>query len=186
MLDDVLKDAEERMAKAVEAVRRELAGLRAGRATPALLEKVRVDYYGTPTPVTQLATITVPEPRLLVIQPWDRSTLGAIERAIAKSELGLTPSSDGQVIRIALPQLTEERRQELVRAARKKAEEGRVAVRNVRREVNDLVRELQKQGEISEDEARRGQERVQKLTDRYVEAVDDVLAAKEREILEVG
>lgn len=185
MVNDVLKDGEERMKRSLEAFRRELASVRAGRASPGLLDKILVDYYGTPTPVNQMATISVPEPRLLVIQPWDRNTIGNIEKAIVKSDLGIAPVSDGSVIRLTLPQLTEERRQELVRQVRRKAEEERVAIRNLRREAIDLLRDLEKEGQVSEDEARRAQEQVQKLTDRFVAEVDAALAAKEKEITEV-
>lgn len=185
MVNDVLKDGEERMKRSLEAFRRELASVRAGRASPGLLDKIAVDYYGTPTPINQMATISVPEPRLLVIQPWDRNAIGNIEKAIVKSDLGIAPVSDGSVIRLTLPQLTEERRQELVRQVRRKAEEERVAIRNLRREAIDLLRELEKEGQVSEDEARRAQEQVQKLTDRFVAEVDAALAAKEKEITEV-
>lgn len=185
MINDVLKDGEERMKRSLEAFRRELASVRAGRASPGLLDKIMVDYYGTPTPVNQMATISVPEPRLLVIQPWDRNAIGNIEKAIVKSDLGIAPVSDGSVIRLTLPQLTEERRQELVRQVRRKAEEERVAIRNLRREAIDLLRDLEKEGQVSEDEARRAQEQVQKLTDRFVAEVDAALAAKEKEITEV-
>lgn len=173
------------MQKTVEIVKRELASLRAGRATPALLDRIMVDYYGTPTPVNQLATISAPEPRLLVIQPWDKTVMGEIEKAILKSDLGITPSSDGNVIRLAIPQLTQERRQELVRVIRKKAEEGRVAVRNIRRDANDQLKTKQKAGEITEDELRRGQDEVQKLTDKYIKEIDNLLAAKEKEVMEI-
>lgn len=185
MVNDVYKDCEEHMRKSLDVFRRELAGVRAGRATPSLLDRVTVDYYGTPTPVNQLATITVPEPRLLMIQPWDRSVLTAIEKAITKSDLGLTPSSDGNMIRLALPQLTEQRRQELVKQVRKKAEEERVAIRNIRREANDLIKELEKSRDVSEDDSRRAQEAIQKLTDKYIAEIEAALQAKEREITEV-
>ncbi|ADU51119.1 ribosome recycling factor [Thermaerobacter marianensis DSM 12885] len=184
MIEDVLRQARERMEARVENFRRELAAVRAGRATPALLEKIRVDYYGTPTPIHQLATITAPEPRMLVVQPWDKSVMGEIEKAIAKSDLGVNPSSDGQVIRIVLPPLTEETRNELVKRVRKMAEEERVAVRNVRRQANDDLKELEDQG-FSEDEIRRAQEKVQELTDRTIARIDELLAAKEKEIREV-
>ncbi|MGQ9512555.1 ribosome recycling factor [Thermodesulfitimonas sp.] len=173
------------MKKAVEHLRKELLAVRTSRATPALLDKVMVNYYGTPTPVNQLATISVPEPRLLLVQPWDKSVLGEIERAIMKSDLGLTPMNDGTVIRLVLPQLTQERRQELVKVVRKKAEEGRVAVRNIRREINDDLKARQKEGGFSEDELKRLQGEVQKLTDKYIKKIDDLLAAKEKEIMEV-
>ncbi|BCV21118.1 ribosome recycling factor [Moorella sp. Hama-1] len=185
MLADILQETEARMQKAVEGLRRELASLRAGRANPALLEKVLVNYYGTPTPVNQLATISTPEARLLVIQPWDRNVLPEIEKAILKSDLGLTPSSDGTVIRIAIPQLTEERRAELVKVARKKAEEFRVIVRNARREANEKLKAQEKNKQASEDEVKRAQEKVQKATDNYIQTIDKVLSTKEAEIMEV-
>lgn len=184
MIDEILRQTRERMEGRVESFRRELATIRAGRASPALLEKIRVDYYGTPTPINQLATVTAPEPRLLVVQPWDKNVMADIERAIAKSDLGVNPSSDGQVIRIALPPLTEETRHELVKRVRKVAEEERVAVRNLRRQANEELKELEGQG-VSEDEIRRAQERVQELTDRTIQRIDELLAMKEKEIREV-
>ncbi len=185
MIDEVLKDARTRMQKAVEATARELATLRTGRASPALLEHIKVEYYGTLVPLNQLASISVPEPRLLVVQPWDRGATRAIEKAILQSELGLVPSSDGVVLRIPIPPLTEERRRELVRVARKYAEEGRVAVRNIRREAKETLEELEDAGEISEDQARRAQEELQKLTDRFIAEIDALVQKKEVEILEV-
>jgi len=185
VIREVLDDTEERMKKTVEFFRKDLATLRAGRATPALVEKIMVDYYGTPTPIQQLASISVPEPRLLVVQPWDKTQVAAVEKAIAKSDLGIHPQSDGNVIRLVIPQLTEERRNELVRLIRKKAEEERVVLRNLRREANDLLKEAAKEGEISEDERDRALSEVQKLTDRYVAEVDKVLKAKEKELMEV-
>lgn len=185
MLAEVYRDTEEKMKKTCEHFRKDLAAMRAGRATPALLEKVIVDYYGTPTPVTQLATVTVPEPRLLVVQPWDKSQLGAIEKAILKSELGITPASDGHVIRLTVPPLTQERRQELIKQARRWAEEQRVVIRNLRREAVEMLRELEKDKQITEDELRRGQEQAQKLTDKYIGEIDRILAGKEKEIMEV-
>lgn len=185
MIREVLDDTEERMKKTVEFFRKDLATLRAGRATPALVEKIMVDYYGTPTPIQQLASISVPEPRLLVVQPWDKTQVAAVEKAIAKSDLGIHPQSDGNVIRLVIPQLTEERRNELVKLIRKKAEEERVVLRNLRREANDLLKEAAKEGEISEDERDRALGEVQKLTDRYVAEVDKVLKAKEKELMEV-
>lgn len=185
MIREILEDAEQRMRATLEVFRRELAGVRAGRATPALLDKVRVDYYGTPVPVSQIASITIPEPRLITIQPWDKSALPEIERAIQKSDLGLSPQNDGKVIRLVLPQLTEQRRQELVRQVRKMAEEQRVAVRNVRRDALEQLREWEREGAVSEDDARRGADDLQKLTDRYIDLIDQALAAKEKEILEV-
>ncbi|WP_277999023.1 ribosome recycling factor [Moorella sulfitireducens] len=185
MLEEILKEAESRMQKTVEGLRREMASIRAGRANPALLEKVTVNYYGTPTPINQLATVSAPEARLLVIQPWDRNILPDMEKAILKSDLGLTPASDGTVIRIVIPQLTEERRTELVKMVRKKAEEFRVLVRNVRREANDKLKAQEKNKTASEDEVKRAQEKVQKMTDNYIQAIDKLLANKEAEIMEV-
>jgi len=173
------------MGKAVEALQKELATIRTGRAHPGLVEHLRVDYYGAPTPLNQLATINVPEPRLLVIQPWDRQSLGAIEKAIHKADLGLNPINDGNVIRLAIPQLTEERRKELAKVVRKKVEEGRVAVRNVRRDCHDELRRLQKEKEISEDAQFRAQEDLQKLTDGFIEEVERVGEEKEAELLAV-
>lgn len=184
MPQSVKKNAEERMEKAIAALKKELVGLRAGRATPALLERVQVEYYGTMTPVNQLANINTPDPRTLLIQPWDKSTLGAIEKAIQKSDLGLTPSNDGSVIRLNLPPLTEERRAELVKMTKKFGEEAKVAIRNIRRDANEEIKKLEKTG-ISEDESRRHQDDIQKTTDKYIAEIDKILAAKEKEIMEV-
>ncbi|ATW24540.1 ribosome recycling factor [Candidatus Formimonas warabiya] len=185
MIREIVQEADEKMNKTVEVLKKDLASLRAGRATPALLDKIQVDYYGALTPVNQMANINVPEPRLLLIQPWDKSTISAIEKAILKSDLGLTPSNDGNVIRIGIPQLTEERRKELVKVVKKKAEEARVAVRNVRREVNDMIKELEKEHEVSEDDSKRALDEVQKTTDKFIKKVDDTMNAKEKEIMEV-
>jgi ribosome recycling factor len=185
MIDDVLADAKNRMGKAVEALSKELATIRTGRAHPGLIEHVRVDYYGAPTPLNQLATISVPEPRLLTIQPWDRQSLGAIEKAIYKADLGLNPINDGNIIRLAIPQLTEERRKELVKVVHKKVEEGRVAVRNVRRDCHDELRRLQREKEISEDAQYRGQDELQKLTDGFIQEIERVGEEKEAELLAV-
>lgn len=185
MIKEILKDAEDQMKKTVEAFRKELASVRAGRANPALLEKVLVQYYGVPTPVNQLATIAVPEPRLLVIQPWDKTQIGNIEKAIMKSDLGIMPTSDSNVIRLVIPQLTQERRQEIVKSVRKKSEEARVVVRNHRRDANELLESLEDDREISEDEYHRALDEVQKLTDKYVKELDRVLELKEKEIMEV-
>lgn len=181
----VITEAESNMKKTVEVVKKEFASLRAGRATPALLDKITVSYYGTPTPINQLATISVPEPRLLVIQPWDKSVLPEMERAILKSDLGITPTSDGTVIRLTIPPLTQERRAELVKIIKKKAEEGRVAIRNIRREYMEKFKQQQKKGEIPEDESRRAQDEIQKLTDKYVKEIDQLLASKEQEIMQL-
>ena len=185
MIEETLADATKRMGKAVEALRRDLATVRTGRASPGLVEQLRVDYYGTPTPLKQLASITVPEARLLTVQPWDKGSLGAIEKAIQKSDLGLNPNNDGTIIRLVIPQLTEERRRELVRVVHKKAEDGRVAIRNVRRDDHEMLRDLLREKEISEDEEHRAQEQLQKITDRFVAQVDEVGQEKERELLEV-
>lgn len=182
---DFVKDAQERMEKSIGALKKDLASVRAGRATPSLLDKVLVDYYGSTVPVSQLANISAPEARLLVIQPWDKGSLHEIERAIMKSDLGLSPSNDGIVIRLSLPQLTEQRRLELAKMIRKLAEEGRVAVRNVRRDVNEDIKKAEKAAGMPEDESRRLQERVQDVTDRSVAEIDRLLAQKERELLEV-
>jgi ribosome recycling factor len=173
------------MQKAVDAAKREFAGVRTGRASPALLERVTIDYYGVPTPITQVATITVPDPRLLVVQPWDKKLVREIDRAIQKSELGLVPSNDGTVIRLPIPGLTTERRRELVKVVRKQAEEARVAIRNIRREYKEKLEKLEKNGQMSEDDSRRSVEELQKLTDRFTKEIETLLAAKETEIMEI-
>jgi ribosome recycling factor len=180
----VKKNAEERMEKAIVALKRDLATLRAGRATPALLDRVQVEYYGAPTPVAQLANINTPDSRTLFIQPWDKTSIAAIEKAIMKSDLGLTPSNDGSAIRITLPPLTEERRNELVKTTKKFGEDAKVAIRNIRRDANDDIKKMEKTT-VSEDESRRHQEDIQKTTDRFIAEVDKVLVAKEKEIMEV-
>jgi len=180
----IKNSAEERMDKAVGALKRDLVTLRAGRATPALLDRVQVEYYGAMTPVNQLANINTPDTRTLMVQPWDKSSLAAIEKAILKSDLGLTPSNDGSMIRLTIPALTEERRSELVKLTRKFGEEAKVAIRNIRRDANDDIKKLEKT-DISEDESRRHQEDIQKSTDKFIAEVDKVLAAKEKEIMEV-
>lgn len=185
MVQEVIKDCEGRMEKTIAALKRDLGKVRTGRASAALLEDVRVEYYGTPTPLNQVATISIPESRLIVIQPWDKSILGEIERALLKSELGLTPQNDGRVIRLSIPRLTEERRRELVKVVKKMAEGSKVALRNIRRDAIEQLRKMEKEKEISKDELRQYQNEIQKLTDRYVEEVDQVLEAKEKEIMEV-
>lgn len=182
---DIHASHEDKMKKAIEVLRKEYSTLRAGRATPALLDKVTVDYYGTPTPINQVGNISVPEPRQLIIQPWERNMLATIEKAILKSDLGLTPNNDGSVIRLNIPQLTQQRRTELVKVVHKKAEEGRVAIRNLRRDGNDAIKKLEKDKAISEDEAKKAQDDIQKLTDKYIKEVDHVMAVKEKEIMEV-
>jgi len=185
MLKDVINDAEERMEKTVEALQLELRSLRTGRASPALVERLHVDYYGVPTPLNQLAGISVPEPRMLMIRPWDRSSMGLIEKAILKSDLGLTPNNDGQVIRLVIPQLTEERRRDLSRLVARRVEEARVACRNIRRDAIDLLRDLEKEKLISEDELYEGRDQIQKVTDEFIKQVDEIGKAKEAEIMEV-
>lgn len=185
MPQTVKKHAEERMEKAMGALKRELAGLRAGRATPSLLDRIQVEYYGTPTPLNQMAGITTPDSRTLLIQPWDKSTLAPIEKAIMKSDLGLNPANDGIVIRIVIPALTEERRAEMVKLTRRSGEEAKVAVRNIRRDANEEIKKLEKSAGIPEDESRRYQDDIQKLTDRYTAEVEKILGAKEKEIMEV-
>jgi ribosome recycling factor len=185
MLKDVLNDAEERMEKTVEALQSELRTIRTGRASPALVERLHVDYYGAPTPLNQLAGISVPEPRLLMIRPWDRNTIGLIEKAILKSDLGLTPNNDGQVIRLLIPQLTEERRRDLGRLVAKRVEEARVACRNIRRDAIDMLRDLEKEKIISEDDLFEGRDEVQELTDNFIKRIDEIGRAKEAEIMEV-
>ena len=185
MIKDILASHEERMQKSIEALKREFATLRAGRATPSLLDKVTVDYYGAPTPVNQIAKVSVPEPRMIIIQPYEKSILHDIEVAIMKSDLGLSPNSDGTAIRLAIPALTQERRQELVKSVNKKAEEAKVAIRNVRRDGNDAIKKLEKAKEITEDDAKRGQESMQKLVDKYIKLVDTTKDAKEKEVMEV-
>jgi len=185
MTADLFEDAERRMQKAVETLKQDINAIRAGRASAALVERITVEYYGTPTPINQVASITVPEARLLVIQPWERKLLVDIEKAIQRSDLGINPTNDGQVIRLAIPPMSEERRRDLVKTLHKKLDEHKVAVRNVRRDVQDKLRDREKKKEISEDELKRNVERLQKLTDRYIEEMDKVGKAKEMEILEV-
>lgn len=185
MLNDALPNARERMTKAVDALRKDLSAIRTGRASVGLVDHIRVDYHGTPMPINQLATVAVPEPRLLTIQPWDRSALGMIEKALQKSDLGITPSNDGSMIRLALPQLNEQRRKELAKMVQKRVEEGRVAVRNIRRDCHDELRRYEKNHEASEDEVRRQTDQLQKLTDQFVADMDKVGKEKEAELMEV-
>ncbi|NBJ15601.1 MAG: ribosome recycling factor [Dehalobacter sp. 4CP] len=185
MLNEFLNDAEEKMHKTEEVLKKDLASVRAGRANPAVLDKVSVDYYGTPTPINQLANVSVPDPRMITIQPWDKSSIKDIEKAILKSDLGLTPSNDGMVIRLNIPQLTAERRAEIVKTVKKKAEDAKVAVRNIRRELIDEIKQLEKDKTVSEDDSKKGQEKAQKLTDKTVKDIDEILEKKEKEIMEV-
>ena len=185
MIEDFVSDANQRMNKSVEATHEHFNSVRTGRAAPALLDRIVVDYYGTPTPLKNLATISAPEPRLLSIQPFDPSSLKQVEKAIMESDLGLTPSNDGKVIRLPIPQLTEERRKELVKLVRHMAEEGRVAVRNVRRDAIKHLEVLVKDGDVGDDEERAAETRVQKVTDEHVAKIDEILKRKEAEIMEV-
>lgn len=185
MIEDVVKSAEERMDKAVGVLKRDLGTVRAGRATPSMLDKVTVEYYGSPMPVNQVGSVTVPEPRQLLITPWEKTMLAEIEKAIQKSDLGINPMNDGVTIRLMIPPLTEQRRQELVKQVKKMSEESRVAIRNVRRDANDDLKKLEKNGDASEDEVRRVLERIQGLTDRYIADVDKLVQVKEQELTEV-
>jgi ribosome recycling factor len=185
MIDEIFEDLKDRMGKSIESLKREYSRLRTGRASISLLDGIRVSYYDTPTPLNQMASLAVPEPRLIVIQPWDKTGIEDIEKAILKSELGLTPINDGKVIRISIPPLTEERRKELVKVARKMSEENKVAIRNIRRDANEMLKDLKKEKEITEDDLYRSQEEVQKTTDQFISQVDELCAAKEKEILEI-
>lgn len=185
MVNDILLDTDARMRKAIDILARQLAGIRTGRASSALVENIRVDYFGVPTPLNQLATISVPEARMILIQPWDRSVLNQIEKAILKSDLGLNPTSESSVIRLAIPPLTEERRKELVKAVRKRVEEGRVVLRNLRREAVDKLRELEKTKDLSQDDLKRAVDQVQKLTESLMAEVDSVGRSKEAELSEI-
>jgi ribosome recycling factor len=185
MVEEIFEDLNERMGKSIESLKREYRRLRTGRASVSLLDGIRVSYYDTPTPLNQMASLAVPEPRLIVIQPWDKTAIGDIEKAILKSELGLTPMNDGKVIRIAIPPLTEERRKELVKVARKMAEDNKVAIRNIRRDANEMLKDLKTEKEITEDNLFRSQDEVQKITDDFISQVDELCAAKEKEILEI-
>jgi ribosome recycling factor len=185
MVDDLFGDVDRRMQKAIEALKLDLTAIRTGRASSALVDRITVDYYGTPTPISQVATISVPEARLLVIQPWDRKMLVDIEKAIQKSDLGINPSNDGQIIRLAIPQLNEERRRDMVKTVHKKLDEHKVAIRNIRRDAHDKLRDREKKKEISEDELKRSTDRLQKLTDRFIDEMDKIGRTKEQEIMEV-
>jgi ribosome recycling factor len=185
MTADLFDDAERRMKKAIEALKQDLGGLRTGRASAALVDRIQVEYYGTPTPLNQVASISVPEARLLVIQPWDRKLLTDIEKAIQKSDLGINPNNDGQVIRLNIPPMSEDRRRDLVKSLHKKLDEHKVAVRNIRRDIHDKLRDREKKKEVSEDELKRSTDRLQKLTDRFIDEMDKVGKTKEQEILEV-
>jgi ribosome recycling factor len=184
MIEDIYQETRENMGKSVDDLKREFKKVRTGRASLSILDGIRVNYYGTPTPLNQMATLAVPESRLITIQPWDVSGIKEIEKAILKSDLGLTPSSDGKIVRIAIPPLTEERRKELVRVINKMSEEHKVAVRNIRRDANEMLKDLKKDGNISEDEAFKAQDQVQKITDDHINLIDQITKEKEKEILE--
>ena len=182
-LDSIKSDAKDRMHKSVEHVNDELAKVRTGRATPALLDSVKIDYYGSMTPLKQVATVSAPEPRLLVVQPFEKRLIADIEKAIMQGDLGLNPNNDGNVVRVPIPELSDERRQDLLRLVKKYCEEGRISIRNVRRDANEHIKKLEKDHEISEDNSRDGHDEVQKLTDKYIKQIDDMLSAKENELL---
>ncbi len=184
MIASIFQETQDNMGKSIEALKNEFKRVRTGRASLSILDPIRVDYYGTLTPLNQMASLSVPESRLITIQPWDVSVIKDIEKAILKSDLGLTPSNDGKLIRIAIPPLTEERRKQLVRSIQKKSEEFKIAVRNIRRDANELLKSLKKDGEISEDDAFRAQDQVQKITDEHIQLIDDICQEKEKEILE--
>ncbi|MFS0688068.1 ribosome recycling factor [Sporosarcina sp. Marseille-Q4943] len=185
MPKELMDQTKDRMEKAIGSFTRQLASIRAGRANASLLDRISVLYYGAPTPLNQMAGISVPEARLMVIQPYDKTTLGDIEKAILKSDIGITPSNDGSVIRLAVPALTEERRKELVKEVKKEAEDSKIAIRNVRRDANDELKKLEKNGDITEDELRREGEEIQKLTDSYIVKIDEIAKEKENEIMEI-
>ena len=185
MIEELLQDAREHMEKSIDSTRHRFASVRTGRASPALLDRISVDYYGAHTPLRQLATVHAPEPRLLTVEPYDKSSIKAIERAIMESDVGLTPSNDGNIMRLSVPELTEDRRRELVKVVRNIAEEGRVGIRNVRRDVMHDLRELKKEGEVGADDEHRAEAELQKLTDAHVAEIDELLAGKEEEILQV-
>jgi ribosome recycling factor len=185
MLNDVFSDTHGRMEKALDSLERDYKKLRTGRASVSLVDGIRVAYYGTPTPLSQLATLSIPDPRTILIQPWDNSIIGETEKAILKSELGLTPMNDGKLIRINIPPLTTERRRELVKVVKKMAEEAKVAMRNIRRDANEMIKDLKKDKDISEDEQFRAQEETQKVTDDFIKRIDGLYTLKEKEILEI-
>ncbi len=184
MLQEIYDDTRQSMEKTIASLKNELNRVRTGRASLSLLDGIRADYYGTPTPLSQMATLSVPESRLIVIQPWDVSAIKEIEKAILKSDLGLTPSSDGKLIRISVPPLTEERRKQLVKVVHKIAEDHKIGIRNIRRDANEMIKSLKKDGDVSEDDAFRGQDEVQKITDEFIKMIDELYAEKEKEIIE--
>jgi ribosome recycling factor len=184
MIEETYQETRDRMEKSIASLKTDLQRVRTGRASTSLLDGIKVDYYGTPTPVSQMSTIAIPESRLITIQPWDVSVIKALEKAILKSDLGLTPTSDGKLIRIAIPPLSEQRRKELVKVVHKTSEEYKVAVRNIRRDANELIKGFKKDGDISEDDGFKAQDQVQKITDEYIQRIDEIYKAKEKEVLE--
>lgn len=184
-LKDLMLEQEQRMDKSIESLKHEFASIRTGRASVALLDKIMVDYYGSPTPINQVANISVPESRMILVAPWDKSMIGAIEKAILQSDLGLNPGNDGTAIRLTIPQLTEERRKEIVKIVHKKAEDAKVAVRNIRRDANDVLKKEEKAKTITEDDVKDGLDQIQKLTDKKIKQIDDLKAVKEKDVLEV-
>ncbi|NEZ46077.1 ribosome recycling factor [Clostridium niameyense] len=184
-MKSIISKAEEKMSKTISVLRQELSSMKAGRANPAILDKIEAEYYGTLTPLNQLANISVPEARVLLIQPWDKNSLSAIEKAILKSDLGLNPSSDGSVIRLVIPELTEETRKNLVKSVKKTGEDSKVAIRSIRRECNDDLKKLKKEQEISEDEIKKSEENIQNKTDKFIKEIDNIILAKEKEILSI-
>lgn len=185
MIKQLFIETEKKMNKAIQSTQHELALIRTAKATTSLLDGIKVDYYGTSVPINQVAAISVPEPRMLVVQPWEKGMIGEIEKALLKSDLGLTPSNDGTVIRLPIPPLTQERRKELVKVVRRLSEEGRVAIRNIRRDANEELREAEKAGDLPQDDSKRAQEHIQELTDRHIELVNEIVEVKEKEIMEV-
>lgn len=185
MYKDVIAKSRAGMEKTIEVLKKDFTKIRTGRASTALLDEVRVDYYGTPTPLSQVGTLIVPEPRLITIQPWEKKLIPDIEKAILKSDLGLNPTSDGVLVRIIIPPLTEERRKEMVKLVKKMGEESKIAIRNIRRDGNEQLKKLEKNKEISEDELKRGEKEIQDLTDQYVKKTDEVVATKEKEVMEI-
>jgi ribosome recycling factor len=185
MLEEVYEEVERKMERSIEALRKDLSRIRTGRASLALLDGISVDYYGTATALNQMATLAVPESRLITIQPWDKTQIGSIEKAIQRSDLGLTPTNDGTLIRLSIPPLTADRRKDLVKQVKKVGEESKIALRNVRRDGNDMLKSLEKDKLVSEDDWRRGQDQVQKITDRYIAQIDEILQSKEHEVMEV-
>jgi ribosome recycling factor len=185
MLKEIEKNIQDKMEKTISVLKNELSTLKAGRANPTILDRITVDYYGSPTPLNQLANIAAPEPRVLTISPWDPKEITNIEKAIQKSDLGINPSNDGKIIRLVIPQLTEERRKELVKVVKKLGEEAKIAIRNIRRDANDQLKKLKKDGKITEDELKKSEEEIQKITDKYIKEADKAVEVKEKEIMEV-